>query len=78
MSRSEMRGIINRLDEMSLPERDHTLDEWLATEYRRLETFKAMWIANNAKNPTEWPSVLAPGEWDEQFRAYTSMGNGGL
>ena len=51
-----------------------TLDDWLKEEHQRIENFAAMWKLENTSNPENWPNELEPGEWDEQLRAYESMG----
>lgn len=50
-----------------------TLEEWLADERLRLETFARMWRENHEKQPKIYPMTLSPGTWDEMYRVETEI-----
>ena len=50
-----------------------TVEEFVAGEIKRLNTFREMWIQGNEKNPTDYPTYLLRGDWDEQFNAYSGL-----
>lgn len=47
-----------------------SLDEFVAEQKAELDRFAAEWRKNQAKDPEHWPERMAPGEWDEQLRAF--------
>jgi len=51
------------------------LEYWVNTQIDKLEDFRKWWNANNDKDSINWPLVLRPGEWDEQFDFYCDERN---
>lgn len=47
-----------------------TLEQFHAECLQRLDQFVKMWKGNMKDDPEVWPNSLAPGEWDEQLRAF--------
>ena len=47
-----------------------TLAAWLVERQRALEAFAADWRKHQDAASDEWPAVMGPGEWDEQYAAF--------
>lgn len=47
-----------------------TLEVWAKEEAERLATFVAEWKEKAMDEPKQYPSTLAPGNWDEQYLTF--------
>lgn len=50
-----------------------TLDEFHKEEQSDLDRFYNYWTANHTKNPEMFPMQMEPGEWFEQFMAWSAI-----
>ena len=44
-----------------------TIKEWEQKEIARVIRFVTVWIECNASDPENFPLILTPEEWEEQF-----------
>jgi hypothetical protein len=52
---------------------DMALGVWADLEKQRIDEFVRWWNEQRHLEPQEsWPLFMPHGEWDEQYRAYTS------
>ena len=47
------------------------LETFLAEERAHLEAFAEHWRRMQKEEPDHYPTALAPGDWDEQLRAFS-------
>jgi len=46
------------------------LERWIIEKRKSLDRFYAFYVTEHEKTPENFPLKLAPGEWDEQYRAF--------
>ena len=49
---------------------DVSLNSWVESEIIRLQEFAAFWRSEREKNKENFPIMMPPGEWDEQYRSF--------
>ena len=52
------------------------LEKYIQLSIRELKLFEEFWKAENKNNPEFFPEDLEPGQWDEQFYAFSSGEDG--
>jgi len=51
------------------------LDYWFSQQMEKLENFRDWWRECHKNDGLNWPMVLRPGDWDEQFDFYCDERN---
>lgn len=52
------------------------LTEFMKEQIDEVSAFFDYWVCNMDEDPEHFPQVMAPGEWDEQFRAWSLLRQG--
>lgn len=48
-----------------------TLDDYIHERIRQLDVFRDNWREQQREHGLDrWPEEMAPGDWDEQFKAF--------
>ena len=46
------------------------LYDFITIKHELLDNFKAYWMKEHDDDPSNYPTSMAPGNWDEQFQAW--------
>ena len=55
-----------------MDEQEIYLSTWFSRELANMQIFFDYWKENQKKNPEAFPDKMPEGEWDEQYRIWSS------